>query len=228
MTSPRSGASGIVRRAQFPEPTPTPCRIHISGIPLILPCAIPDNGQVADPDLRHHDRVEHRTPDELNGDQAHLATLMQAIIDIHPMRNAHPDWAYRCVEQLVLHRGHWYTPAPLPTQRDRGDERHCFTNATRHSRVYHQTYVEGYALGPHGLVYEHAWCARPDGTLEDPTWPDGAGLAYIGIPFIPGYIARFEQRRDTTARLLFDAHLDGWELLRSGLPATMGSTPVQQ
>ncbi|HWO65257.1 MAG TPA: hypothetical protein VNO31_34995, partial [Umezawaea sp.] len=133
-----------------------------------------------------------------------------------------------CVEQLVLHRGHWYTPAPLPAGRERGDQRHCYANATRHSRIHQLSYVEGYTLGPHGLVYEHAWCARPDGTVEDPTWPDGAGLAYLGIPFTESSIAQFEQRLGPTARLLFDGYLDGWRVLRSGLPATTGRTPVDR
>jgi len=67
--------------------------------------------------LRRHDRVDHWTPDSLDGDQARLAALMKTITDIHPMRDTHPDWAYRCIEQLVQHRGHWYpprSPAPLP------------------------------------------------------------------------------------------------------------------
>ena len=51
----------------------------------------------------------------------------------------------------MLHRGHWYSPAPFPTYRERGDERHCYANATRHSRAYHLIYVEGYAPSAHYL-----------------------------------------------------------------------------
>ncbi|WNV84729.1 hypothetical protein [Umezawaea sp. Da 62-37] len=162
----------------------------------------------------------------LVGEQAELASLMNAVIAIHPLRHAHPDWTYTCIEHLVLHRGTWYTPAPLPVGRERGDERHCFANATRHSRAHELIYVEGYALGPHGLVFEHAWCAHPDGTVEDPTWPDGAGLAYLGIPFTAGYIVRFERLRGVTTRLLFDPHLDDWQLLRTGMPTPSDDAPV--
>jgi len=177
--------------------------------------------------VRHHDQVDHQLQDDtLVGDQAELAAQMNKVVAIHPLRNAHPDWTYVCIEHLVLHRGTWYTPAPLPVGRDRGDERHCFANATRHSRAHELIYVEGYALGPHGLIFEHAWCARPDGTVEDPTWPDGAGLAYLGIPFDADYIARFEQLRGVTTRMLFDPHLDNWQLLRTGLPTSFNDAPV--
>ncbi|WNV82905.1 hypothetical protein [Umezawaea sp. Da 62-37] len=173
--------------------------------------------------------MDEQIPDRaFDGDQAHLAALLWAVADIHPMRRAHPDWAYSCMEQLLLHRGHWYSPAPFPAHRERGDERHCYANATRHSRAYHLIYVEGYALGPHGLLYEHAWCARPDGTIEDPTWSDGAGLAYVGIPFTASYIAEHEQRRGTAVRLLLDPHLNDWEPLRSGWPAIAESAAANR
>ena len=174
--------------------------------------------------VRHDGLVDLQTLDgALEGDQAHLAALLRAVADIHPTRHTRSDWAYRCVELLLLHRGHWYFPAPFPADRKRGDKRHCYTNALRHSRAHHLSYIEGYALGPHGLPYEHAWCARPDGRVEDPTWPDGAGLAYLGIPFTARHIAEHEQRHGTTVRLLFDSHLNDGEPLRSGWPAAAGT-----
>jgi hypothetical protein len=76
--------------------------------------------------------------------------------------------------------------------------------------------VEGFGLTDAGLVAPHAWCAHPDGTVEDPTWDD-AGRAYLGIAFTPDYLAEFEARRGTVT-VLFGQHLDDMRLLREGLP----------
>jgi hypothetical protein len=79
------------------------------------------------------------------------------------------------------------------------------------------TYVEGYALSVGGLVFAHAWCVDDRARVHDPTWPDGAGLAYLGVPFSATYI-RAHEKQFGNACLLHDAHLDGYRVLREGLP----------
>lgn len=117
-----------------------------------------------------------------------------------------------------MSRGRWFTPAPLPSGRSRGPQRACFANATSHGKRHGMSYVEGFALADTGLVTQHAWCAHPDGTVEDPTWND-AGRAYLGIGFTPDYLQEFEARRGAVT-VLFDQHLDDMRLLRDGLPET--------
>ncbi len=61
-------------------------------------------------------------------------------------------------------------PTDLPSGAERGPARRCYANASLHSEAYGLTYVEGFALAAPHLCAAHAWCARPDGTVEDPTW----------------------------------------------------------
>ncbi|WIV52931.1 hypothetical protein [Amycolatopsis nalaikhensis] len=127
-----------------------------------------------------------------------------------------PDRRYSSIEALLLDRGRWFTPADLPPGRPRGPEQRCYANATLHSETYGLTYTEGFALAGSGLYAAHAWCVRPDGAVEDPTW-GGDGLAYLGLPFSAGYLREHEARAGDHP-VLFDQHRTGWHLLLHGLP----------
>lgn len=86
------------------------------------------------------------------------------------------------------------------------------------------TYVEGYALTRFGLACEHAWCVDEHGHVHDPTWQDGDGTAYLGVPFATAYLDRFD-RLFANARPLLDFHLDDYRILRDGLPRA-AITPI--
>jgi hypothetical protein len=93
----------------------------------------------------------------------------------------------------------------------------CYSNASGYSEAHGLTYVEGYGLTKDGFGCAHAWCVDEHGNVHDSTWPDGLGLAYLGIPFSANYIREFNERLGN-ACLLHDAHLDGHRILREGLP----------
>ncbi|RSD10289.1 hypothetical protein [Amycolatopsis eburnea] len=120
------------------------------------------------------------------------------------------------MEDLVLTYGRWFTPSRLPIDRPTGSLQRCFANAARHSCEYDLFYVEGYATANSAAPFPHAWCSRPDGTVEDPTW-NGDGTNYFGIPFTADFIRSRDLRREN-GPLLFDQHLTGWQLLHGGIP----------
>lgn len=145
-----------------------------------------------------------------------LVQYLTAHVDIR--QGIRPQgWAYACVEALVLHHGRWFHPAPLPADRRPGPDRQCFANAAEHARRHHLTYVEGYAYHPVGLTTLHAWAAHPDGTVEDPTWADPPGSAYLGIALSPQYLREFATD-GFHGSVLGNPHLDDYRLLRRGLP----------
>ncbi len=146
--------------------------------------------------------------------QANLATLLRAAAEAYPPQ---PSRRYASVEALVLEHGRWFTPAPLPPDRPRGRPQRCYGNATLHSQTYQLVYTEGFAIHTTGFPAAHAWCVRPDGTVEDPTW-DTDGHAYLGLPFTDDYLREHETRA-ATHTVLFDQHRTGWDLLTHGLPA---------
>jgi hypothetical protein len=73
---------------------------------------------------------------------------------------------------------------------------------------YGLVYIEGYVLAGGIVGTPHAWCARADGTVEDPTWSID-GRAYRGLPFSERYLRELEQRGNTN-QILFQQHLQGW------------------
>jgi hypothetical protein len=79
------------------------------------------------------------------------------------------------------------------------------------------TYVEGFALSTIGIAYPHAWAVDDVGNVHDSTWPATRGLAYLGIPFSAAYVEAFD-RTLGDARLVHDAHLDDYRMLRDDLP----------
>ncbi|MET9615413.1 hypothetical protein [Kitasatospora indigofera] len=95
------------------------------------------------------------------------------------------NWAFGSAYHFVLEHGRLFAPRDLPYGIDHGDEGFCYTNASdvalRHRGLL---YVEGFAtvdVGG-GLPIAHGWCVNPDGAVADPTWPDGTGLAFFGVP----------------------------------------------
>ncbi|WP_329072528.1 hypothetical protein [Amycolatopsis sp. NBC_01480] len=150
--------------------------------------------------------------------QARLATHVTEAAGIHPPR---PEWRHNSVEALLLSHGRWFRPAPMPSDRPLGVEGLCFANAAQHAARFGLAYVEGYALASGVVGLPHAWCAHPDGTVEDPTW-NTDGHAYLGIPFTELYLREQEQRGNIN-QLLFEQHLNGWDLLRDGVDGAIAA-----
>jgi hypothetical protein len=68
----------------------------------------------------------------------------------------------------------------------------CFENAAAFlSSTTRRTYVEGFALVavPRPTPFEHAWCVDAEARIYELTW-DRPGLAYFGVAFATGYVAR--------------------------------------
>lgn len=145
--------------------------------------------------------------------QANLIRLLRAMAGAYPSQ---PGRRHASIEALVLEHGRWFTPAPLPPGRPLGVPQRCYGNATVHSETYGLVYVEGFAIHTSGFPAAHAWCARPDSTVEDPTW-DTDGHAYLGLPFTADYL-RDHETRFGTHTVLFDQHRTGWDLLTRDLP----------
>ncbi len=63
----------------------------------------------------------------------------------------------------------------------------CFFNARRVVQKLDayaaDSYVEGIACLGSGLLIEHGWICRPDGTIIDPTLPTGEGVYFPGLEF---------------------------------------------
>jgi hypothetical protein len=155
---------------------------------------------------------------ETEFEQALLAKLQRWV------QPAPPDFRYGSNWALVLGQGRWFTPAPWPRGLAvRGRLRACFQAAERVAARTGLTYCEGFALDDLGVVDVHAWCARPDGTAVDPTWPDGVGRAYLGVPLVAEFLATIRARtRTRPGTSVFDhevqAKKDDCRLLRDGVP----------
>lgn len=149
--------------------------------------------------------------------RAQLVAWLSAHVQLYRARGRPAGWAYYSPEDLLLTLGHWGIPALLPQDRPRGPEQMCYANASSYSETYNLTYVEGYGLTTIGYTFAHAWCVDDQGHVHDPTWPDGTGMAYLGIPFSTTYIQEFNEQFGN-ACLLHDAHVDGHRILREGLP----------
>ncbi|WP_285644465.1 hypothetical protein [Lentzea sp. NBRC 102530] len=162
------------------------------------------------------------TPEPLEPTTRLVDWLTQLVEIRHPRHVA--GWKYRCVEKLVLDRGTQRASTTLVAGADHGVQNRCYANATSYAAVHSVTYVEGFALVENGLVAAHAWCVDNDGLVHDPTWPMGAGLAYIGIPFADSHVQSFNDRVGNVC-LLHDAHMDEFRLLKFGLP--QGAEPSQ-
>ncbi|MCC3770584.1 hypothetical protein [Streptomyces sp. UNOC14_S4] len=101
---------------------------------------------------------------------------------------ARPEWAYQSSAHLLLALGRRFAPVPRPDDLTGMPDRLCYGNSARYATVHQAegvVYAEGFALinvGEAVFHLPHAWVVRPDGTVLDPTWDDGPGRAYIGVP----------------------------------------------
>jgi hypothetical protein len=89
----------------------------------------------------------------------------------------------------------------------------CFAIATALSGRADLPYVEGFAGTarlPVGV--EHAWCLDDTGTVLEPTWPAGTGLASVGLAVTAAF------RRGVPEPCLLHPHPTGLHLLRHGIP----------
>jgi hypothetical protein len=59
----------------------------------------------------------------------------------------------------------------------------CFRNAFLHASKGDAHYCEGFAAGPGGDPFHHAWIAGPDGQAIDVTLDDPKAYAFLGIEF---------------------------------------------
>lgn len=89
---------------------------------------------------------------------------------------------------LVLERGRWFKPSPLPRTIKRGEIGLCYNNSfSEIMRCKKEiTYVEGfaYAKGLEGIPMMHAWLTIPgSGLAFDPTWENGSTYFGIEWPF---------------------------------------------
>ncbi|MDX8140578.1 MULTISPECIES: hypothetical protein [Lentzea] len=149
--------------------------------------------------------------------QSHLVDWLSTQVEIHAAFASTRTWLFTCVEELVLETGYWGVPTELPPGHVRGAAGRCFANASAYATVHCLTYVEGFALSTVGIAYPHAWAVDDAGNVHDSTWPGTRGLAYLGIPFSAAYVEAFDGILGD-ARLVHDAHLDDYRMLRDGLP----------
>lgn len=73
-------------------------------------------------------------------------------------------------------------------------------------------YVEGYAAGIIPVL--HAWCVDSDGKVVDPTWDDGIGTEYFGVPFNRAFVMTAVVDKGSYG--LIDDMNGRWSLLRQG------------
>lgn len=146
--------------------------------------------------------------------EGHLQQMVQMKEHHRPKAEG---WKFSCVEELVLHYGRSYTPAPLPEDICRGEMKACYSNAMNLAMERSDlTYVEGFAhtrFFPMG----HGWATKDGRTAIDPTWEDGS--EYLGIPFARSFWVNFIQRTGYWGILFPEVPHDPFiELLRDGLP----------
>jgi hypothetical protein len=136
---------------------------------------------------------------------------MEAMIS---MRATMDSFRYSCIEDFVLKHGKAWTPRRLPKGVRRGEAKQCFGNAANlalgDESLY---YVEGFAMGV--IPTLHAWCARIDGVVIDPTWASAKvplGKEYFGVPFKTDFLRKILLRRKSYG--VIDDLEGRWPLLR--------------
>lgn len=98
------------------------------------------------------------------------------------LRTRAEGFNYSSMEDFLLDRAQFWTPAPLPKDVRQGIPKYCFWNALKLAQRRRKSlrYVEGVAL--HMIPTHHAWCVTADGQVVDPTWAE-PGSAYFGVAF---------------------------------------------
>ncbi|MFD7828481.1 hypothetical protein [Streptomyces sp. MJM8645] len=127
---------------------------------------------------------------------------------------------------VVLAQGRFFSPAPWPRRAPRrGLTGRCHPNALRIAQLTGTGYVEGFAFLAAGeTAMPHAWCSGPDGLVLDPTWPDHAATAYLGIPMAIAFVEVFQQR--TLTKTAFVGVLDAKvQVARDALRIFTGGIP---
>lgn len=127
--------------------------------------------------------------------------------------------------ELLLERGRFFQPQPLPPEHRRGKAKECFTNSYKRTLIDDSlTYCEGVVALKEGLPeIDHAWCVGADNRVIDVTLKE-PGAAYFGVPFAAGELAGVE-------RLPFIDHLledDEEDEVSSTHTVTLGLTQAQR
>ena len=122
-----------------------------------------------------------------------------------------------CIEDFVLTYGREFPFAVLPAGVRKRRLGRCFSNAWQlvESNPGKYIYVEGFALSI--IPMEHAWCIDRQGNIIDPTWHDGRGSQYFGVPFKSDFVRATILERERYGVLTNWEH--GYPLLRGADPA---------
>jgi hypothetical protein len=166
--------------------------------------------------VRHNRQVQPSISPPADSPEAAVAADLTLVVAFQRENGSRPG-LYVSVEEVVLAHGRWFAPAPLASGLARGPARQCYANAKRLSRSG-LFYVEGFASLGLGLVLPHAWCVDSSGMVQDPTWPDGDGAAYLGIPLTSDYVAAVGAQ-PIEHSILHDGHRNDFAVLRKGLPS---------
>lgn len=129
------------------------------------------------------------------------------------------DHKYRNIYELVMDQGKFFDPPDEPGVPDdiqAGEYKACYENAAKCAGSKY-TYVEGYAsIEGLPMPIEHAWLVTSDDQVIDPTWTDGRGVAYYGVPMDTGWVNEILAETGTWG-ILSNFENIRW-LLKEGLP----------
>ena len=123
---------------------------------------------------------------------------------INGRRNRPGGCKYYSINDLVLHLGQYFKPAPLPPNIKFGPIKQCYANATQLALEHpNLIYCEG--LANCIIPVSHAWCITQEGNVVDNTWRT-VGKEYFGVPIKTEYL---EERVALTG--MGGPVLDDWE-----------------
>lgn len=156
-----------------------------------------------------------------------MSIVRQYLEQVASLRDpaAPAGWKHPSFERMVLDRGRGYARRATPEQMaeagvEIGPQKMCFQNSAEAAMGNPDlTYVEGWALAI--IPIHHAWCVDSSGLVYDPTWPDGTGSDYLGIPMQTQWLASHLARSRVYG--VFDYTLPAsQEILTSGTIRTAG------
>lgn len=146
-----------------------------------------------------------------------VITYMHEITRFNQQRELPDGMVFFCIEDFVLAYGRQFPSQPFPKHVRKRRLGRCFSNAWQlvESNPGAYTYVEGFAL--YYIPMEHAWCVDRSGHVVDPTWHDGRGSQYFGVPFKADFVrATILERKRYGVLTDFER---GYPLLRGADPA---------